>query len=236
MPNAIDIDGPTGAVAVCRAGSAPFSPVYQNTVLAGVPATSDVAVSNGGPLTRCGGFELKKSLAAAIAEAAGSAVCARLVTALPSAACKLAAVSAGVVPIVNWPGPGGEFVVACSEMVWLEPSGRVRPNWIVSPLFGLAPSVTEMAGGEPLGPVTVAPEIVVVAPESLKPNGEVSCWMEKLDPTNGPIVSRPSPPVPRSACCRSAMTCFSPAWAPLPLRIVSVGATDGVVVAVPENR
>src|SRR5690242_2745803 len=236
MPNAIDIDGPTCAVAVCRAGSAPFSPVYQNTVLAGVPATSEVAVSNGGPLTRCGGFEVKKSFDAASAEAAGNAVCARLVTAPLSAVCKLAAVSAVVVPMVNWPGPGGELVVACSEMVWVEPSGKVRPNWIVSPSFGLAPSVTEIDGGEPLGPATVAPAIVVVAPASLKPNGEVSWLTEKLDPTTALMERRPVPPVPRSACCRSAMIWVKPACAPLPLRIVSVGSTDGVVLAVPENR
>jgi hypothetical protein len=63
------MSGPTCAVAVCRAGVALFSPVYQETVLALVPLTSDVAVLKGGPLTRCGGSELKKLLAAAIAEA-----------------------------------------------------------------------------------------------------------------------------------------------------------------------
>ena len=39
------IDGPTWAVAVCSAGVAPFSPVYQNTVLAVVPFVKDVAVA-----------------------------------------------------------------------------------------------------------------------------------------------------------------------------------------------
>src|SRR5580704_10307900 len=108
---------PTWAVAVFRAGVLPFSPVYQNTVLAAVPLTSEVAVLNGGPETRCGGSELKKLLAAATAEAAGSAVCARLVTALVNAACILAAVAVGVAPMVNWLAPGGDAVVACSVMV-----------------------------------------------------------------------------------------------------------------------
>ena len=118
------IDGPTCAVAVCSAGVLPFSPVYQNTVFAGVPFTSDVAVSYGGPATSCGGSELKKLLAAAMAEAAGSAVCARLLTALVSAACRLVAVAAGVAPMVNWFAPGGDAVVACSVMVWLDAVGQ----------------------------------------------------------------------------------------------------------------
>src|SRR5580765_5016887 len=47
------------ATAVPRGESAPFSPVYQNTVLAGVPATSVVAVFSGDPPTRSGaGFAL----------------------------------------------------------------------------------------------------------------------------------------------------------------------------------
>ena len=54
-------DGPTWAVAVCSAGVAPFSPVYQKTVLAAVPATSAVAVANGGPATRSGVFTLSSA-------------------------------------------------------------------------------------------------------------------------------------------------------------------------------
>src|SRR4051812_3662327 len=42
------------ATAVPRAEPAAFSPVYQDTVLAGVPAISDDAVLNGGPPTRSG--------------------------------------------------------------------------------------------------------------------------------------------------------------------------------------
>src|SRR5215831_9068562 len=122
------MSGPTNAVAVCRAGVALFSPVYQKTVLALVPLTSEVAVSNGGPLTRWGGSELKKLLAAAIVEAAGSAVWSRLETAPLSAVCRLLAVAAAVVPMANWLAPGGDAVVACSVML--------------SPAFGLEPSAT----------------------------------------------------------------------------------------------
>src|ERR1700692_1135200 len=90
IAKAMVVEGPPWASAVCRAGVAPDSPVYQITVLAGVPATSDVEEA-GAPLTRSGGFELKKSLAAAIAEAAGKAVCARLDIAPDSAGCRLPA-------------------------------------------------------------------------------------------------------------------------------------------------
>src|SRR5580704_5551451 len=100
-PKAMVVEGPTCATAVWRAGVAPASPVYQNTVLAGVPACSAVAVLKGGPATRCGGLELKKLPAAATADAAGSWVCAKLPTAVVSAACRLAAVAAGVAPMTN---------------------------------------------------------------------------------------------------------------------------------------
>src|SRR5258708_4704794 len=125
------VEGPTWACAVWRTGVAPDSPVYQNSVLALVPATSDVEEA-GVPLTRSGGVALKKLLAAAIAEAAGSAVCARLDIAPDSAVCRLPAVTLALAPMVNWFAPGGEAVVACSVMVWVEPSGSVRPNAMVS--------------------------------------------------------------------------------------------------------
>src|SRR5450631_2859174 len=44
----------TRATAVPRAEPAPFSPVYHDTVLAGVPPIKLPAVANGGPLTRNG--------------------------------------------------------------------------------------------------------------------------------------------------------------------------------------
>jgi len=79
------IEGSTCAVAVPRADAAPASPVYQDSVLAAVPAIRAVAVANGGPLTRCGGLAallLKKLPAAATAEAAVSDVAASVVTAV----------------------------------------------------------------------------------------------------------------------------------------------------------
>ena len=72
------------AVAVERADPDPSSPVYQKTVLADVPSTSAVAVA-GEPLTRCGGSS-KKSLDAAIADAADSDVLPILLTPAVSAA------------------------------------------------------------------------------------------------------------------------------------------------------
>src|ERR1044072_925370 len=74
----------TFATAVPRAGSVPISPVYQVTVLDAVPAISDVAVSNGGPLTRIGGWPastLKKLFVAAIADGADRGVAASFWTA-----------------------------------------------------------------------------------------------------------------------------------------------------------
>src|SRR5579864_4173316 len=226
------VEGPTWASAVCRAGVAPDSPLYQNTVLALVPATSDVEVA-GGPLTRSGGFELKKSLAAATAEAAGSAVCARLVIALVNAVCRLPAVALALAPMVNWFAPGGEAVVACRVMVWLEPSGKVRPKAMVSPALGLAPRLTASDGGAL--DVTVAPVKFEVMLATLKPNGEVaeSSASDTLEPA--PPTTRRPVPVPTSACRRSLVTWTRPAWAPLPLRISSLLATDGVVVALPEK-
>ena len=105
--------------------------------------------------------------------------------------------------MVNWSVPGGDVVVACSVMVWLEPSGSVRPNAIVSPEFGLEPRLTEIDGGEPM---TVAPVKVEFTPASLKPNGEPS----ELSVTLGACrrsLRRPRLPVPSSACRRSEMTC-----------------------------
>src|ERR1044072_1292136 len=82
----------TLATAVPRARSAPISPVYQVTVLAGVPAINDVALSNGGPVTRIGGWPastLKKLFVAAMADAADSEVAASFWTAPLSAVWKL---------------------------------------------------------------------------------------------------------------------------------------------------
>ena len=61
-----------------------------------------------------------------MAEAADSDVLPIWLTPAVSAACRLAAVAAGVAPMVNWLGPGVADVVACSVSVWLVPSGRVK--------------------------------------------------------------------------------------------------------------
>jgi hypothetical protein len=98
--------------------------VYQDTVLAAVPLTSDVAVA-GEPLTRCGGSS-KKLLDAATADAADSDVAPICVMPALSAACRFAAVSAGVASMVNWLALGVAEVVAVSFNVWLVPSGRVN--------------------------------------------------------------------------------------------------------------
>ncbi len=85
-----------------------------------------------------------------MAEAAGSAVCARLLTAVVSAAWRFAAVAAGVKPTLNWFGPGGADAVACSEMVWLVPSGKFKLNAIELPGFGLdAARLTESTSAGP---------------------------------------------------------------------------------------
>src|SRR5262249_19613179 len=156
------------AVAVPRAGSGPSSPIYHITVSALVPATVAVAVVNVGPTTRWGGLP-KKSTPAATAEAAVNEVSASLPIALVSAVCRLAAVAAGVVPMTNWLGPGDVALVAVSDTVSFVPSGKLSSKLIASPLFGLAVKSTEAAGGEPAGPVRVAPVIVVETFASLKP-------------------------------------------------------------------
>src|SRR3984957_5946522 len=126
MPKAMVVEGPTWANAVCRTGVAPDSPVYQNTVLAGVPATSDVEDA-GAPLTRSGGFELKKSLAAAIAEAAGNAVCARLAIAPDSAVCRLPAGALGLAPRLT-ETDGGELDVMVEPVKFEVMLATLKPN------------------------------------------------------------------------------------------------------------
>ena len=141
------------AMAVERAGSLPASPIYQDTVLLVVPSTSAVAVSNGGPATRCGGWPastLKKSSPAACAEAAVSAVPASVPSDWVRAARRLVAVAVGVPPMVNSFGPGVAEAVAVSVRSSLDPSGSVNENRTVSPAAGLvAPKSMETAAGEP---------------------------------------------------------------------------------------
>jgi hypothetical protein len=100
--------------------------VYHITVSALVPAVRLVAVSKlGVPTTRCGG-SAKKSLEAAIAEAAVSEVSASLPTAVVRALRRFEAVIVLFPPMVNSFGPGLVEVVAVSVMLSLEPSGSVK--------------------------------------------------------------------------------------------------------------
>ena len=96
---------------------------------------------------------------------------------------------------------------------------------------------TDTDGGEPDGPVTVALVSDDVTEPSFRPNGEPATSSATFTDVvvGDEITSRPSPLVPRSACCRSAITCFSPALVPVPLRMSSDDATAGVLIALPEK-
>ena len=85
--------------------------------------------------------------------------------------------------------------------------------------------------------MTVAPVSVEETEFSLRPNGEPATSSDTCTEVGvgEEITSRPSPLVPRSACCRSAITCFSPAIVPVPFMMVSAEATAGVLIALPEK-
>ena len=90
----------------------PSSPVYQETVLAGVPATSDVAdvSADDEAFTRIGGSS-KKLFDAATAEAATSDPLESVLTEVVSAVLRFEAVAVESVPMANEPAGGGtEFV------------------------------------------------------------------------------------------------------------------------------
>src|SRR5262249_3966249 len=124
-----------------------------------------------------------------------------------SAVCRAPAVEDGE-PIVNWPGPAGDAVVAVNVRSRVVPSGRAKVNLMASPSAGVAPlrSTESVSGGPPLGCVTAAPAIAVVAPTNLKPNGEASSVSATPADPDGPTATRPMPAAPRSACLRSAIT------------------------------
>src|ERR1700729_2959733 len=97
----------------------------------------------------------------------------------------------------------------------------------------------ETPAGEPDGPVTVAPVNDDDTELNFRPNGEpATSSATEIDVegvvAGGVITKRPRPVVP-SACARSAITCFKPAWVPVPFMMVSTDATAGVLIALPEN-
>ena len=119
------------------------------------------------------------------------------------------------------------------------PSGRLNEKLTLSPSLGLvAPRLIETPDGDPAGPVTVAPVSEDETALNFRPNGEPAASSTTCtDVGVGElIIRRPRPLVPRSACWRSEITCFNPAWVVVPLRMVSIGATAGVLMALPENR
>ena len=64
-------------------------------------------------------------LEVSIAEAATSEVLATVVIDVVNAVCRLAAVAAGVAPMVKDPVGGGEVVVAVNLIDWVVPSGML---------------------------------------------------------------------------------------------------------------
>ena len=92
----------------------------------------------------------------------------------------------------------------------------------------MLPRSTEIAAGEPDGPVTVAPVSVDVTLLSFSPNGEPAASSATETTGVGGIADeldvvtrrRPVPPgTAPSACARSAITVFNPAWVAVPFMI-----------------
>src|ERR1700730_3884916 len=182
---------------------------------------------------------LKKLSPAAIADAATSEVLASLPIAVLSAALRLVAVAVEFAPIAKLPAGGGVVLEAVKSICSVLPSGSVNWKLTASPLFGLvAPRSTEIAAGDPLGPVTVAPVNVEETALSFSPNGDPATSSATFTdvPLGWVSTSRPMPLVPRSGCLRSAMAVLSPAYVVVPFMIRSAVATDGVFNAVPENK
>src|SRR5262245_18380245 len=116
---------------------------------------------------------LKKLSEAAMAEAATSEVLASVPSAVVSAALRLVAVAVELAPIAKHPLGGGVELEAVSVIASDVPSGKLNVKVTFSPLFGLvAPRSTDIAGGDPLGPLIVEPVNDDVIALSLKPNGE----------------------------------------------------------------
>src|SRR3977135_2862072 len=167
---------------------------------------SDVAVLNGGPLTRCGGVLVKNSLDAFRAEAATSAPFASAPTAVVKAALRLAAVAVLLAPSRCGASFIGELPAAVSWRFSVLPSGRLKAKVRVSPGLGLvAPRSSVSAGGEPVGPVsgTLGDDEEIAA--SANPNGEPAASSAiEMDVAVGVATTSPPGPGPRSAWWRAA--------------------------------
>ena len=98
--------------------------------------------------------------------------------------------------MVNWFAPGGEAVVACSVMVWLEPSGSVRLNAIDIAGIRIGAEIDrDRRRRRRDGPVTVAPVKLEFTLASWKPNGELARprLIDTVDaPAAAGMTSRPS--------------------------------------------
>src|SRR4051812_20351306 len=140
------------ATAVPRADPAAFSPVYQDTVLAGVPATSDEAVLKGGPPTRSGAG---LALTMAPKPSAANAAALELVTVrlAPSAPCSSIA---PLLPTVE------EFFAPVIESIL---ASRVCTLSVMLSWLPVAPDATNVIG-VPLT-VMVLPAAKLTASESV---------------------------------------------------------------------
>src|SRR5579871_1352341 len=114
---------------------------------------------------------------------------------------RFVAVSAAVAPMAKLPAGVGTALDAVRLIDDDVPSGSV--NWIctVEPSGGLVPPKSiDSEGGEPEGPVTVAPAMLVLAPAIWKPNGCEGSSLSSVRVTTSPAAvgccRRPRPSEP----------------------------------------
>ena len=213
------------AVALSRIGVVVLSPLYQNTVSVVVASRRPVAVSKGGPSTRCGGVAesySKNSVAARWALAPFSEVCARISTSRASADWKFAAVALASAPTRNSPSFGVPVVIAFSVRVSFVPSGRLKEMLIVCPSVGSgAANCTDRACGAPAMPAVTLARSVDTASNLRPKGGALSSVTVTVSPAGTGICSRPRLSEPRSAWARSETICLKPARPTSPFMTVS---------------
>src|SRR5258707_155201 len=101
----------------------------------------------------------------------------------------------------------------------------------------MPPRSTETAAGDPAGPVMVAPVSVDETALNFRPNGEPATSSATCTEVGvGEERTRRPRPLVQSPCARSEFTCFNRAWVVVQLMISSAEATEGVLMALPENR